>query len=153
MRVVGKRLLKQRQRLPHAVGIVHRKGAQIEVVGAEIACPATSRAGGLGRLQCRLDDPRDARRHLILQIENIFERAVKAVGPEMLTGFRQLLRSTRRESAMWLRIAIETSTGTIQSYRRRISRTRVRMPARSGGRTRVLCRDAHFHLGDAVDQV
>jgi hypothetical protein len=41
------------------------------------------------------------------------------------------------ESAMWLRIAIETSTGTIQSYRPRISRTRARMPARSGGRTRV----------------
>jgi hypothetical protein len=54
---------------------------------------------------------------------------------------------------MWLRIAIETSTGTIQSYRPRISRTRARMPARSGGRMRVLCRDAHFHLGDAVDQV
>jgi hypothetical protein len=28
----------------------------------------------------------------------------------------------RRESAMWLRIAIETSNGTIRSYRPRISR-------------------------------
>jgi choline dehydrogenase-like flavoprotein len=42
-----------------------------------------------------------------------------------------------RESAMRLRIAIETSNGTIRSYRPRISRTRARMPARSGGRTRV----------------
>jgi hypothetical protein len=49
----------------------------------------------------------------------------------------QLLRSTRRESAMRLRIAIETSNGTIRLYRPRISRTRARMPARSGGRTRV----------------
>jgi hypothetical protein len=35
----------------------------------------------------------------------------------------QLLRSTRRESAMWLRTAIETSKGTIRSWRPWIRRT------------------------------
>jgi hypothetical protein len=63
------------------------------------------------------------------------------------------LGASGRSPKKWLRIAIETSNGTIRSYPPRISRTRARMPARSGGCTRVLCRDAHFHLGDAVDQV
>jgi len=88
MRVTGNRIRKQRQRLPHAVGRVQRVSTQIEVVGAEITCPTARRAGGLGRLQSRLDDPRYARRHLVLQIENIFARAVEAVGPEMRAGFR-----------------------------------------------------------------
>src|SRR6266404_5727694 len=40
MRVAGNRLVKQRQRLPHVVGPVDRISTQIEVVGAEITCPA-----------------------------------------------------------------------------------------------------------------
>src|SRR6202030_648597 len=60
MRIAGNRLLKQRQRSPSLPGRVQRISTQIEVVGAEIACPAASRAGSLGRLQCRLNDPRDA---------------------------------------------------------------------------------------------
>ena len=72
MWVAGDGLLKQRQRLPYLPGREQRISTQIEVVGAEITCAAASRAGGLGRPQCRLDDPCDARRHLVLQIENIF---------------------------------------------------------------------------------
>ena len=40
----------------------------------------------LGGFQRRLDDPRDADRHLVLEIEHVFERAVEAVGPEMRAG-------------------------------------------------------------------
>ena len=66
----------------------HRIGAQIEVVGGQIVGRAAGRTGGLGGLQCRLDDAGDARRHLVLKLEDIFERAVEAVGPEMRAGRR-----------------------------------------------------------------
>ena len=35
----------------------------------------------LGGLQCRLDDPGDADRDLVLKFEHVFQRAVEAVGP------------------------------------------------------------------------
>jgi hypothetical protein len=54
---------------------------------------------------------------------------------------------------MWLRIAMLTSKGTVRSHRPWISRTGALMPDRSGGRHAGLCRDAHLHLGYAVDQV
>src|SRR5262249_44878132 len=60
----------------------HRIAAQIEVVGAQIGNRAAGRTGGLGGLQRRLDDGGDARRHLILKLEDIFERAVEAVDPQ-----------------------------------------------------------------------
>jgi hypothetical protein len=37
----------------------------------------------LGGKQGRLDDAGDADRHLILQLENLFNQAVEAVGPQM----------------------------------------------------------------------
>ena len=87
MRVAGDGLLKQRQRGTQLKGPVHRISTQIEVVGAEIAGPTARRAGGLGGLQRWLDDPGDARRHLVLQIEDNLERTVEVVGPEMGAGF------------------------------------------------------------------
>ena len=42
----------------------------------------------LGGLQCRLDDPGDADGHLVLKLEDVFQRAVETVGPEMRAGLR-----------------------------------------------------------------
>src|ERR1700732_581817 len=43
-------------------------------------------------LQRRLDDPGDTRCDLVLQVENVFERTVEPIGPEMcaIEGFDQL---------------------------------------------------------------
>ena len=89
LRVTTNRLFEQSQRLAHVPlrGKKHRKGAQIEVVGTEIARWAARRAGGFGGLQRRLDDPSNGGRDLVLQVEHIFERAVEAVGPDMGVGF------------------------------------------------------------------
>jgi hypothetical protein len=65
---------------------VLRIGAQVEVVGGEIVCRAADRAGGLGGLQGRLDGPGDADRDLVLKLEDIFERAVEPIGPEVRAG-------------------------------------------------------------------
>ena len=59
----------------------HRMGAQIEVVGGQISGWAAGRTGGLGGLQRRLDDTGNARRDLVLKLENLFERAVEVLGP------------------------------------------------------------------------
>ena len=63
-------------------------GAEVEIIGGEVAGWTAPGAAGLGRLQGRLDDPGDAGRHLILQIEDVFHRAVETVGPEMRAGLR-----------------------------------------------------------------
>jgi hypothetical protein len=53
---------------------------------------------------------------------------------------------------MWLRIAIETSTATIGLWP--VDHDDRRLDAGQDRRAHAgLCRDAHFHLGDAVDQV
>src|SRR6516162_7858092 len=85
LRVTTNRLFEQRQRLspPPLRGIIDRKGAQIEVVGAEIARRAAGRASGFYGLQRRLDDTGNGIGDLLLQVEHIFERAVEAIGPEM----------------------------------------------------------------------
>ena len=46
-----------------------------------------SRAADLGGLQCRLDDAGDVDRHLVLEVENIFQGAVEAIGPEVGARF------------------------------------------------------------------
>ncbi len=66
----------------------HRGGAQIEVVGGQIVGRSGGRTGGLGGLQCRLDHAGDARGHLVLKLEDIFERAVEPIGPQMRAGHR-----------------------------------------------------------------
>ena len=42
----------------------------------------------LGGLQGRLDDARHADRDLVLKVEDIFQRAVEALGPQMRAGHR-----------------------------------------------------------------
>src|ERR1700730_7470144 len=66
----------------------HRIGAQVQVVGGEIACWSPGRTSSLGRLHGWLDDSGDPDCDLILQVENIFQGAVETVGPEMRAGFR-----------------------------------------------------------------
>jgi len=66
----------------------HLIGAQIEVVSGQIGGRPAGRTGGLGGLQRRLDDPGDAGSHLVLKLEDIFERAVEPVGPQMRPGSR-----------------------------------------------------------------
>jgi hypothetical protein len=66
----------------------HRVDAQIEVVGGKVARGTAGRTRGLGGLQGRLDDAGDAHRHFVLKFENVFERAVEAVGPEMCSAER-----------------------------------------------------------------
>src|ERR1700731_3618988 len=89
LRVTTNRLFEQSQRLSYLPvgGRIHRKGAQIGVVGGEIARRAAGRRGGFGGLQRWLDDPGNRSRDLVLEVEHIFERAVEMVGPEMCPGF------------------------------------------------------------------
>ena len=62
------------------------KRAQIEVVGGEIIGWAIGRTATLGSLQSRLDNAGNAGRYLVLEGENIFERAVETVGPKVGAG-------------------------------------------------------------------
>ena len=66
----------------------HGIGTQIKVVGTEVARGPVGRSARLGGLQCRLDHAGHATRHFVLKIEDIFERAVEAVGPEMRAAGR-----------------------------------------------------------------
>ena len=59
---------------------------QIKVVGSQVIGWEAGRPRGLGGLQCRLNHPGNADRYLVLKLEHIFERAVKAIGPEMGPG-------------------------------------------------------------------
>src|SRR6516165_6560559 len=63
-------------------------GAQVQVVGSEVVRWPIGRTSGFGSLQGRLDDPCDTDRNLVLQFENVFERAVEAIGPKMRAGLR-----------------------------------------------------------------
>ena len=89
MRIDRDCLLEQRQSLEDPLSCYReegRKRAQVEVVGGEVGGWARGGATHLGDLQCRLDDAGDADRDPVLQLEDIFERAIEAVGPEMRTG-------------------------------------------------------------------
>ena len=84
MRIARDGLLEPRQHLPHLPLVErreHRLGAQIGVIGAEIARRAVGRPRGLGGPQRRLDDAGNADGDLFLQFEHVFKRAVEAVGP------------------------------------------------------------------------
>src|ERR1051325_7020298 len=59
--------------------------SQIQIVCSQIRRRPPHRTNDLGSLQCGLDDPRDRSRNLVLQVEDVFERAVEAVRPEMCT--------------------------------------------------------------------
>src|SRR5215467_14041123 len=85
------RLLEQSQSLDNPLFCYRkesRKGAKIEIVGAEVGRRPRGGTAHLGRLQCRLDVSGDAYRNLVLQVEYIFQGAVEPVGPQMRAGRR-----------------------------------------------------------------
>src|SRR5438094_6837075 len=45
------------------------------------------RAGSLGYLQRRFDHAGNAASHFVLEVEDVLERAVEPIGPEMRAGF------------------------------------------------------------------
>jgi hypothetical protein len=51
--------------------ILWRVAADIEIVGSKVVGRSARQAGDLGGLQRRLDNAGDARRHLILKLEDI----------------------------------------------------------------------------------
>src|SRR5215469_5297446 len=65
-----------------------RQSAQIEVIGIEAVRPLAPRAFDLALTERRLDDAGDADRDFVLEVEDVFERAVEAVGPEMRAAGR-----------------------------------------------------------------
>src|SRR5215470_16566487 len=65
-----------------------RQGAQIDIIRGEIIRRSFARSADLRSLQCRFDDTGDARRHFVLKLENVFERAVEPVGPKMRARYR-----------------------------------------------------------------
>ena len=83
------RLLEQSESLENPLFCYRKEGrkrAQVEIVGAEVGRRPRGGAAHLRRLQCRLDHPGDADRDLVLKFEDIFQRAVEAVSPEMRAG-------------------------------------------------------------------
>jgi hypothetical protein len=96
------RLFKQRKRVGDARcrRPNHGIGAQIEVVGGQVGGRAAGRTPGLGGMQSRLDYDSNVRSHLVLEVENILQRAVELVGPEMCPARRvdQLRRVMRTRS-------------------------------------------------------
>ena len=50
-----------------------RKRPQVEIVGAEVGRRPRSGAAHLGDLQCRFDNPGDAQRDPVLQLEYVFQ--------------------------------------------------------------------------------
>src|SRR5580704_1912899 len=67
--------------------IIGRKRAQIEIVGRDVVHRTGSRAADFSGLQCRLDNPGDVDRHLVLEVENVFQSAVETVSPEVGARF------------------------------------------------------------------
>src|SRR5260370_842049 len=71
---------------PRSVFMKARHSAQIVVIGVEALSRFALGALDLGLLQLRRDSTHDARGHLILQLEDVVERPVEAVRPEMRPG-------------------------------------------------------------------
>ena len=83
-RLAGNRLSKQVERSRDMFLLVagrDRAGAQVKVVGGEIAGRPLDREADLGGSQRGLDDPGDAGRNLVLKIEDVVEGAVEPVRP------------------------------------------------------------------------
>src|SRR6516164_3645613 len=109
-RIARDRLLQQAKCLRDLSrrGKEHGVRPQVRIIGAEIGGRAVGRAGGFGGLQRRLDDAGDAGRDLVLQLEDIFERTVEAVGPQMRPGQRvDQLRRDAHPSAGFAHRAFE----------------------------------------------
>src|SRR5215813_9260447 len=85
-RIASNRSSEQFERFDRLVlfpGVIAWQGTQVEIVCGQIERRPLCRAADFGRLQCRLDDAGDGRRHLVLKLEDVFERAIEAIGPEM----------------------------------------------------------------------
>src|SRR6516225_3952575 len=69
------------------------QGAQIEVISVEAVRPFPLSALDLGLAQARLDRADDAQGDLVLQFEDVVERPIVALGPDMrAAGCRDQLR-------------------------------------------------------------
>src|SRR6516162_10208309 len=86
VRIDRDRLVEQSQSLDNPL-LRHwkedRKRAQVEIVGAEIGRRPRGGAAYFSCLQCRLDNTGSAESDFVLKLENIFQRAVETVGPQM----------------------------------------------------------------------
>jgi hypothetical protein len=60
-------------------------GTQVQIVRRQIIGRTIRRSSDLG-LQGRLNYTRDGYRYFVLKLEDVFERTVESVGPEMCTG-------------------------------------------------------------------
>src|SRR5215471_7549906 len=60
--------------------------AEVVIIGVEALCGLTLSTLDLRLLQLGPDRTYDARSHLVLQIEDILQRAIETVGPEMRPG-------------------------------------------------------------------
>src|SRR5262249_15039376 len=90
-RVYHQRLPGEDERLGKALfGVARELGqcAQIEVVSGEVRGRLAAGALDLGLTQLWFDRAGDAGRDLILQLEDVVERAVEAVGPDVSAGCR-----------------------------------------------------------------
>ena len=70
------------------VSVAQRQRAQIKVIGVEALGWLAGCALDLGLAQFRFDGTGDPTRHLVLQLEDVVEHTVKAVGPDMRAGRR-----------------------------------------------------------------
>ena len=92
IRLERRGLAKQRQRLIRLAwhkDAKMRKRAQIEIVGVETVRPLALGALDLGVQQARLDRADDAQGDLVLQFEDVVERAIIALGPDMRAARRR----------------------------------------------------------------
>ena len=85
-RTVGKENCLGKTLIDIAIGF--RQCAQIEVVSGEVRGRLARGALDLGQPQARFDRTGDAGRNLVLQLKNVVERAIEAVGPDVSAGRR-----------------------------------------------------------------
>ena len=86
VRVEPQRLIQETQCLVgvrRRVRMGMRQGAEVEVIGVEAVGPLAARPLDLGVSQRRLDRADDALGQSILQIENVLDRALELVGPDV----------------------------------------------------------------------
>ena len=86
VRVEPQRLVEEAQRLVgvgRRVGVGVRQRPEIEIVGVEPVGPLAARPLDLGAPQRRLDRADDALGQPVLQVEDVFDRALELVGPDM----------------------------------------------------------------------
>jgi len=74
--------------------VERREGAQIQIVGTQILGGLAGGALHFRQQQLWLDGPGNATRYLVLKFENVIERAVEAVRPDV--GRHSSYRSTAR---------------------------------------------------------